>query len=211
MKNANFALLFCCALLTACDNSNDTTGNEQAITQDQTSSPGSDAASLVKDAAEKTADELDSALESAKDAADNLAVSAKESADDVMDAAIELKDATAESTDAAVETVKEMSSAAVEKSGEMISSVGNDDANQGESIYKSKCIVCHGSGVAGAPKLGDKAEWEARIAQGNAVLFQHAIEGFKGDKGYMPPKGGYMNLGDNDVSLAVQYMVLQAK
>jgi len=211
MKNATLALLFCCALLTACDNSNDTDSAGEASMLDKASSLANDAASVTREAAEEAAGDLDSALESAKDAADSLAVSAKESAGDAMDAGKDLKDSAVESAGAAVDSVKEMSAVAVEKSGEVIASIGNDDVRQGESIYKSKCIACHGAGVAGAPKLGDKAAWDARIAQGNAVLFQHAIKGFKGKTGYMPPKGGSMNLGDDDVSQAVQYMVSQVQ
>lgn len=87
----------------------------------------------------------------------------------------------------------------------------SDAVSPGESIYKSKCAACHGTGAAGAPKLGDKTAWGARIAQGNAVLLQHAIEGFKGDKGYMPPKGGYLSLSDEEISITVQYMISQSQ
>jgi len=211
MKNASLALLCCCALLTACDNSIDTDREEEASMLDRASSIANDAADLASDAAEKAADDIDNALESAKDAADDLAQSAKESASDAMSAGAELKDTAVESTTAAVDSVKEMSSDAIEKSGEMIASVGSDDAKQGKSIYTSKCIACHGAGIAGAPKLGDKAAWDARIAKGNAVLTQNAIEGFKGTTGFMPPKGGYMTLSDDEVSLAVQYMVSQVQ
>jgi len=211
MKNATLALLCCCALLTACDNSNDTDREEEASMLDRASSIANDTANLASDAAEKAAGDIDNALESAKDAADSLAESAKESASDAMVAGAELKDTAVESTTAAVDSVKEMSSDAIEKSGEMIASVGSDDAKQGESIYTSKCIACHGAGIAGAPKLGDKAAWDARIAKGNAVLSQHAIEGFKGTTGFMPPKGGHITLSDDEVSLAVQYMVSQVQ
>ena len=85
------------------------------------------------------------------------------------------------------------------------------DDSQAESTYKSKCVACHGGGVAGAPKLGDKAAWAARIAQGDEVMLQHAIKGFKGDTGYMPPKGGFMALSDEEISAAVQYMVSQSQ
>ena len=84
-------------------------------------------------------------------------------------------------------------------------------ANPGESIYKSKCIACHGTGAAGAPKLGDITAWGTRIAQGDAVLLKNAIEGYKGDKGYMPPKGGYLSLSDEEIAITVQYMVLQSQ
>lgn len=212
MKNTTFTLLCCCAIFTtACDNSNDTDRAGEAGMLDKARSVANDAASVASDAAEKAAGELDNALESAKEAADSLAVSAQESASDAMAAGKDLKDSAVESTTAAVDSVKEMSSAAVEKSGEMIAAVGSDDAKQGESIYKGKCIACHGAGVAGAPKLGDQAAWKARIAQGNAVMSRHAIEGFKGNTGFMPAKGGYMALSDDDVSLAVQYMVSQVQ
>jgi cytochrome c5 len=84
-------------------------------------------------------------------------------------------------------------------------------AADGKAIYEKNCIVCHSAGVAGAPKLDDKANWEDRIAQGMDTLNQHAIKGFTGKKGMMPPKGGAMALSDDDVMAAVQYMVDQAK
>ena len=87
----------------------------------------------------------------------------------------------------------------------------SDAVDPGESIYKSRCAACHGTGVAGAPRLGDKTAWANRIAQGNATLLQHAIEGFKGDKGYMPPKGGYLSLSDEEIAITVQYMVTQSQ
>ncbi|MFT5118790.1 MAG: cytochrome c5 [Kiritimatiellia bacterium] len=55
----------------------------------------------------------------------------------------------------------------------------------GEDIYGSKCIACHGSGAAGAPKLGDTAAWAARIGKGIDVLYTGAISGING----MPDKG----------------------
>jgi len=99
--------------------------------------------------------------------------------------------------------------AAVDSAGGAVGEAA--DIIQGESIYKSKCFACHGTGAAGAPKLGDKAAWGPRIAQGNAILYQHAIEGFKGNRGYMPPKGGFMNLSDHEISIAIQYMVSQSQ
>lgn len=82
---------------------------------------------------------------------------------------------------------------------------------KGEDVYKKTCSVCHAAGVAGAPKLGDKADWQPRIAQGNAVLYGHAIKGFTGAKGMMPPKGGNLALSDADVQAAIDYMVAQSK
>jgi cytochrome c5 len=80
----------------------------------------------------------------------------------------------------------------------------------GETVYNQTCQVCHGAGVAGAPKLGDKADWGPRVAQGKDTLYQHAIAGFTGKKGAMPPKGGNTALPDADVKAAVDFMVSKA-
>ena len=71
-------------------------------------------------------------------------------------------------------------------------------------------MACHGTGVAGAPKIGDKADWGPRVAQGKQVLYDHAIKGFTGQKGAMPPKGGATQLSDDEVKAAVDYMVSKA-
>jgi len=76
----------------------------------------------------------------------------------------------------------------------------------GKDTYEKVCKMCHATGVANAPKLGDKAAWAPRIAKTTAVLEEHAIKGFK-DKGVMPPKGGRANLSDDDVKAAVAFMV----
>ena len=81
----------------------------------------------------------------------------------------------------------------------------------GKETYQAACFACHGTGAAGAPKLGDKAEWAPRIKQGMKVLEEHAIKGFKGSKGFMPAKGGRADLSDADVKSAVKYMVAQSK
>jgi cytochrome c5 len=84
-------------------------------------------------------------------------------------------------------------------------------AADGKKIYDSACVACHGAGIAGAPKLGDKAAWSPRLAQGMPVLYDHAIKGFQGKSGVMPPKGGAMQLSDADVRAAVDAMVAAAK
>jgi len=84
-------------------------------------------------------------------------------------------------------------------------------ADKGKATYDASCMACHAAGVAGAPKLGDKANWGPRIAQGNDTLYTHAIKGFQGKAGMMPPKGGNMALKDEDVKAAVDYMVSQGK
>lgn len=77
----------------------------------------------------------------------------------------------------------------------------------GAETYNKACMACHATGAAGAPKLGDKAAWGPRIAQGNEVLYTSVLKG----KGAMPPKGGQVQLSDDVVKAAVDYMVSQAK
>ena len=81
----------------------------------------------------------------------------------------------------------------------------------GNATYSQVCAVCHGAGIAGAPKLGDKTAWAARVAQGKATLYERALKGFQGKAGVMPPKGGNPALSDANVKAAVDYMVSQAK
>lgn len=80
----------------------------------------------------------------------------------------------------------------------------------GKKTYDSACVACHGAGVAGAPKFGDKAAWAPRIKQGNATLYEHALKGFQGKAGMMPPKGG-STASDDEVKAAVDYMAAAAK
>ncbi len=86
------------------------------------------------------------------------------------------------------------------------------DPAVGKSVYTKTCTACHGMGIAGAPKTGDKAAWEPRIAQGMDILHKHAIEGYTGPKGMMmPARGANASLSDSEVIAAVDYMVDQAK
>lgn len=80
----------------------------------------------------------------------------------------------------------------------------------GKKVYDTSCVACHGAGVAGAPKTGDKAAWAPRIKQGNDKLYQNAIKGFQGKAGVMPPKGG-STASDEEVKAAVDYMVSTSK
>jgi cytochrome c5 len=81
----------------------------------------------------------------------------------------------------------------------------------GPEVYEQACAACHGQGIAGAPRAGDAAAWEPRIAQGQDILYQHAIQGFQGKAGVMPPKGGFTDLSDEAVRAAVDHMVEMAK
>ena len=86
-----------------------------------------------------------------------------------------------------------------------------EPADKGKTVFDTACVVCHQTGVGGAPKVGDKAAWADRIAQGEATLADHAIKGFQGKTGMMPPKGGRADLKDEDVKAAVSYMVEASK
>ena len=77
----------------------------------------------------------------------------------------------------------------------------------GTDVFEQTCSVCHGQGIAGAPKAGDKAAWAPRIAEGKATLYEHALKGFQGKTGVMPPKGGRTDLPDDLVKQAVDHMV----
>ena len=88
---------------------------------------------------------------------------------------------------------------------------GESDLGKGKGVYSTACFACHGSGVAGAPKLGDKAAWEARLTQGIDTLVGNAINGFQGQAGFMPPKGGNAGLSDADVRDAVAYMMAEGQ
>lgn len=83
-------------------------------------------------------------------------------------------------------------------------------SSPGEAAYNKVCFACHAAGIAGAPKVDDKAAWEPRIAQGKDTLYKHAIEGFQGQAGMMPAKGGAADLSDDDVKAAVDFMVAKA-
>ena len=80
-------------------------------------------------------------------------------------------------------------------------------AVDGGKIYNNTCALCHAAGVAGAPAPGNKEDWAPRIAQGNDMLYKHAMEGFTGAKGMMPPRGGNPKLTDEEIKAAVDYMV----
>lgn len=84
---------------------------------------------------------------------------------------------------------------------------GPVSSGTGKKIYESHCAVCHGTGAAGAPKIGDDAAWAPRVKQGMDVIFQHAINGLNS----MPPKGTCMTCSDEEIKAAAQYLVDSSK
>ncbi len=77
----------------------------------------------------------------------------------------------------------------------------------GEEVYNSLCVACHGVPGIGAPVTGNKEDWASRIAQGKDTLYDHAINGFTGEAGFMMPARGGGSFSDEEVKAAVDYMV----
>jgi len=75
----------------------------------------------------------------------------------------------------------------------------------GKQIVDQTCAACHGTGVMGAPKIGNKGDWEPRIKKGVATLLKHAENGFKN----MPARGGKSSLTNEDLKHAIAYMLSQ--
>lgn len=84
------------------------------------------------------------------------------------------------------------------------------DLSRGQQVFDSACTACHGAGIAGAPKLGDAVAWEARLPKGLDQLVGNAINGYQGQSGMMPAKGGNAALSDADIKHAVAYMVAES-
>ncbi|MGK2914833.1 MAG: c-type cytochrome, partial [Porticoccaceae bacterium] len=84
---------------------------------------------------------------------------------------------------------------------------GSGAARSGEAVYNTKCMACHATGAAGAPKIGAAADWAPRISKGMDTLYASAVAGFKG----MPPKGLCMDCSEAEVHAAVDYMVKKSK
>lgn len=137
----------------------------------------------------------------------------KESGQDISDAGPAAEtNATAEPASTEPASTEETTAKTVPEAVEAAASVTTTVAiaasdNEGGKIYKSACFSCHDSGVANAPKLGDSAAWAERIAAGPDALYSAAVNG----KGAMPPKGGRMDLSDDDIKTAVDYMVSQSQ
>ena len=75
----------------------------------------------------------------------------------------------------------------------------------GLQVYNEICVSCHAPpGIGGAPALGNRNAWSARIAQGMDTLIDHALHGYSGSTGIMPMKGGRIDLSDDEVIRAVE-------
>ena len=81
----------------------------------------------------------------------------------------------------------------------------------GAQVFSQSCAACHALGIAGAPKLGDQAQWKNRLAKGTKILYLNALNGVSSPTGVMPAKGGNTALTDTEVKAAVDYIVAKAK
>lgn len=77
----------------------------------------------------------------------------------------------------------------------------------GDQIFNSKCMACHATGAAGAPKVGDASAWAPRIAQGIDTLLTHALNGYNA----MPPRGTCADCSDDEIKGTIEYMISQSQ
>lgn len=91
------------------------------------------------------------------------------------------------------------------------SQVAYGGTTDGQAIFGQLCHACHETGAGGSPKLSDKAKWAPRVAEGLDTLVKHAIEGYTGSSGFMPPKGGNPALTDEQVRATVEWMLTQVR
>ncbi|MBR9907511.1 MAG: cytochrome c5 family protein [Gammaproteobacteria bacterium] len=78
-------------------------------------------------------------------------------------------------------------------------------ARSGDAVYNKFCAACHTSGVLGAPKINNAADWEPRLAQGMDTVLKHAIEGYNA----MPPKGTCNDCSEEEIQAAIDYMIAE--
>ena len=80
---------------------------------------------------------------------------------------------------------------------------GTSKARSGEQVVNFQCVLCHGAGMAGAPRIGDRRAWEKRLTAGEARLLRSATEG----RGAMPPNGGLADLSEQELRAAIDFMI----
>ncbi|MDM8566480.1 c-type cytochrome [Candidatus Halobeggiatoa sp. HSG11] len=91
----------------------------------------------------------------------------------------------------------------VAKPSVTLSSKSTNGPKSGKEVYTMSCITCHGEGVVGSPKIGDRTSWQPRIAKGESALVTSVINGLN----IMPPRGGNNSLTDEEIKLAVQFIL----
>jgi cytochrome c5 len=86
--------------------------------------------------------------------------------------------------------------------GQPVAAASSGAARSGDQVYNQFCFACHAAGVGGAPKLGNVADWQPRLAKGDDAVWMSVISGLNA----MPPKGTCMNCTDDELHAAVAYM-----
>ncbi|HPQ95023.1 MAG TPA: c-type cytochrome, partial [Thiolinea sp.] len=127
----------------------------------------------------------------------------------VTDTVEQAADATAEAATDAVQTATDTAEKAVAATAAAAApaAASAETLEAGKKIYNSLCMSCHDIGLANAPKLGDKAAWEPRLAEGMDTVYSRALHGFNA----MPAKGGNPAFTDEQVKAAVDYMISSVK
>lgn len=193
---------------------------EQAAAPAATGAAITDAAKAAGDAVTKAADATKQAVgDAAKATGDVAAKAADATTQAVGDAAKATGDAAAKAADATKQAVGDAAKATGDAAAKAANATTQaataavGGAVDGEKVYKGLCFSCHDMGVAGSPKLGDKADWGPRIAKGNDALYKSAIEGRNNitPGKVMPAKGGNPALSDAEVKAAVDFMMSKGK
>ncbi|MBI5461336.1 MAG: cytochrome c5 family protein [Gammaproteobacteria bacterium] len=112
-----------------------------------------------------------------------------------------------QATQAADENIKPVGSVEVAGASSAAGGAASASPRSGADVFNGACMACHATGAAGAPKVGDKAAWAPRIAQGMDTLAQHAVAGIRA----MPPRGTCADCSDDELKAAVEYMVGESK
>lgn len=156
-----------------------------------------------------SSEDQEAAKEKVEAAKEAVTTPAEEMAEEVTSSAKEMVAEVAEDTTAAVD---EAATAVEETAEAVVAEAAPAASGKGKETYDGVCFACHAMGIAGAPKLGDKEAWAPRIAQGMDVLYDHSINGFTGPSGsMMPAKGGRVDIADDDIKAAVDYMVAESQ
>lgn len=158
---------------------------------------------VVAEPVAEVTDTVEEVKEVVVEVADQATEATKEAVDEVIAVGSEAADAVTEVATEAVEKVEAVADEVASTVADTAAAVVSNGA--GEQVFKKNCFACHGTGIPGIPKVGDKEAWAPRIAQGEAVLIEHAMKGFN----TMPAKGGNAALTDDELKAAVSYLVVQ--
>ena len=161
--------------------------------------------SACQEESQPVAKEVPKVIEQQQKEAATAAATAEENTEKLME---KIKEEEHTSIEHAKAKAHEMMDASDEKKAAMHDgALSEETLATGKRVYEQSCAACHATGVAGAPKIGDKAAWSAHIHHG----LDHMVESVINGKGAMPAKGGNANLSDDEVKAAVSYIVEQSR